>query len=172
MTDHSIFKQVKLLLLDVDGVLTEGEIIYGDDVEIKKFSVKDGLGIRLLMGAGIKVGIVTARKSEALIKRCKDLGIDMVFDGVSDKGKVLDKICLETGIKPDHIAFMGDDLPDIPLLRRVGIPLTVANGAEEVKRVAVAESSKNGGKGAVREICEAIMKSQNIWDKAVEKFYA
>lgn len=169
--NESIFKNVKMLLLDVDGVLTEGEIIYGSDTEIKKFSVKDGLGIRLLMTSGIRVGIVTARKSEALIKRCRDLGIETIFDGVSDKGKVLEKICSGTGILSEEIAFMGDDLPDIPLLKRVGIPLTVANSADEVKNIAAFTSSKNGGKGAVREICEAILKSQGLWEAATEKFY-
>lgn len=169
--DESIFKKVKMLLLDVDGVLTEGEIIYGSDTEIKKFSVKDGLGIRLLITSGIKVGIVTARKSEALLKRCKDLGIETLFDGVSDKGKVLEKICSDTGILPDEIAFMGDDLPDIPLLKRVGIPLTVADASDDVKKMVSATSTKNGGKGAVREICEAILKSQGLWETATEKFY-
>lgn len=169
--DNSIFKNVKMLLLDVDGVLTEGEIIYGSDTEIKKFSVKDGLGIRLLITSGIRAGIVTARKSEALIKRCKDLGIETIFDGVSNKGAVLDKICADTGFSPKEIAFMGDDLPDIPLLKRVGVPLTVADASEEVKQVVVATSSKNGGKGAVREICEAILKSQNLWKSAISKFY-
>jgi len=169
--DESIFKNIRMLLLDVDGVLTEGEIIYGNDTEIKKFNVRDGLGIRLLITSGIKLGIVTARKSEALIRRCKDLGIETIFDGVSDKGKVLEKICADTGIPSDDIAFMGDDLPDIPLLKRVGIPLTVADAADEVKEIALATSTKNGGRGAVREICEAIMKSQGLWEIATANFY-
>lgn len=169
--DESIFKNVRMLLLDVDGVLTEGEIIYGSDTEIKKFSVRDGLGIRLLITSGIEVGIVTARKSEALIKRCSDLGIKTIFDGVSDKGKVLEKICQDSGLSPGEIAFMGDDLPDIPLLRRVGVPVTVADAAEEVKKIVVAVSSKNGGKGAVREICESILKARNLWGNAISKYF-
>lgn len=169
--DISIFKKAQMLLLDVDGVLTEGEIIYGSDTEIKKFNVRDGLGIRLLMEAGIKVGIVTARKSQALVRRCMDLGIETVFDGVSDKASVIEKICSDTGIPSEHMVFMGDDLPDIPLLRRVGIPVTVADGADEVKKYTMAVSSKTGGRGAVREICEAILKSQNLWEQATSRFH-
>lgn len=169
--DISIFKEAKMLLLDVDGVLTEGEIIYGNDIEIKKFNVKDGLGIRLLVDSGIKVGIVTARKSEALVKRCSDLGIEIIFDGITNKAGVLEKIYTDTGIYPEAMVFIGDDLPDIPLLKRIGIPVTVSDGADEVKKYAKVITSKAGGKGAVREICEAILKSQDLWSSATARFH-
>jgi len=122
--DQVKLDQVKLLLLDVDGVLTDGQIIYTDSGEqIKGFSSKDGLGLRLLMDNGIKVGIVTGRKSAALGHRLQNLGIDLVFDGIHDKAAAFDKIMELTGIPARHIAFVGDDLIDLPAMIRAGVPL-------------------------------------------------
>ncbi len=165
-------KHIKLLLLDVDGVLTDGSIIYNDNgVETKIFNVKDGLGIILLMNAGIKVGIITGRRSAALHHRCKNLGIDLIFDGISDKRICLEKIKEQTGIsETKEIAFVGDDLPDIPIMKRVGLAVAVNNAHQEVLNIADMITDSKGGRGAVREVCEAILHAQGLWEKATENF--
>lgn len=174
MTTQSFFKEIlpiKILLLDVDGVLTSGGVIYNDDeAEIKIFSVKDGLGIRLLIDSGIKVGIITGRSSGALLARTRNLGIDLVYDGVKDKEAVLEKIATENELGYDEIAFAGDDLPDIRVMKKVGCPFTVADACTEVKAVAVYSTEKRGGRGAVREISELILKTKGLWDQAIERF--
>jgi len=166
------FKGIKLLLLDVDGVLTAGEIIYGDSGEqFKIFNVKDGMGIRLLKEAGIKVGIVTGRTGAALRHRCSNLGIDLIFDGVHDKAAALQQASQKTGFVPDEIAFIGDDLPDISIMKRVGLAIAVADAHDIVKATAHMVTLTPGGRGAVREACEAILKGQNRWDERVEKLF-
>lgn len=164
-------RPVSTLLLDVDGVLTDGSIVYTDQgEEIKTFSVKDGLGLRLLMDAGITVGIVTGRRSNALISRCRNLGIDLVFDGVSDKKKLIEQWLQDQGHSADTLAFAGDDLPDIRLMRTVGFPIAVSNADILVKHAALYVTEAPGGHGAVREICELILKAKNLWDKTVERY--
>jgi 3-deoxy-D-manno-octulosonate 8-phosphate phosphatase (KDO 8-P phosphatase) len=162
-------KKIKLLLLDVDGVLTDGSIIYNDKGhETKQFNVKDGFGVKLLMSVGIQVGIVTGRRSKALNYRCNDLGIRFIIDGVSDKGRVLDEIHKRSGISADNIAFVGDDIPDLALMRRIGVSIAVADAHEIVRAYADWVTSAPGGAGAVREVCEAILKSQGTWDNILE----
>jgi len=169
--DINKLKRIKLLLLDVDGVLTDGSIIYNDNgAETKIFNVKDGLGIRLLMEAGIKVGIVTGRTSKALYHRCTNLGISLIFDGVHEKTSVLELISEHTGLLADEIAFVGDDLPDLPLMRRVGLSIAVADAHETVIENVDMVTAKKGGAGAVREVCEAILKAQGFWKKILENF--
>ena len=164
-------KRIKLLLLDVDGVLTDGNIVYNDTgAEIKAFNVKDGLGIKMLMGAGIEVGIVTGRASRALLHRCDNLGISLIFDQVRDKTGVLEVISKEKGVGAEHIAFVGDDLVDIPLMKRVGLSVAVADAHETVLEHADMVTSAQGGDGAVREVCEAILKAQGLWEKVLERF--
>jgi len=168
--DINKLKHIKLLLLDVDGVLTDGCIIYNDNsVETKIFNVKDGLGIKLLMEAGIKVGIVTGRISKALYHRCNNLGISLIFDGVHEKTSVLEPILEQTGLLAEEIAFVGDDLPDLPLLRRVGLSIAVADAHETVIENVDMTTSVKGGAGAVREICEAILKAQGLWNKILKR---
>ena len=122
MTD-TLLKQISLILLDVDGVLTTGQVIYNDaGQETKVFHVRDGLGIRMLMEAGIQVGIVTGRRSMALVHRCRNLGIHLLKDGIRDKAAALEEILKETGVAAADTAFVGDDLPDLPIMRRVGVP--------------------------------------------------
>ncbi len=164
-------KNIKLLLLDVDGVLTDGSIIYDDQgKEIKAFNVKDGLGIRLLMDAGINVGIVTGRSSKALKYRCENLNISYIFDGVGDKSTILDSILTRSGVQPEQIAFIGDDLPDLPLMRKVGLPVAVADAHDKVISISDIVTESKGGNGAVREVCETILKAQGIWDKILRQF--
>ncbi len=165
------FKRIKLLLLDVDGVLTDGSIIYnGTGDEIKNFGVRDGAGIRLLMKSGIKVGIVTGRSSNALLHRCKNLGIDLIFDGISDKGAVLNIILEKTGVSPEETAFVGDDLQDLPLMKQVGLSVAVSDASKTVQQWADVVTTGKGGAGAVREVCETILKAQGLWEKIMEDF--
>ena len=169
MTVHKL-KRIKLLLLDVDGVLTDGSIIYTDQgAETKVFNVKDGLGMRLLMEAGIEVGIITGRTSNALHHRCNNLGITLVCDKVQDKAALLDIISKRTGVPWKEIAFVGDDLPDLPLMRKVGLSVAVADAHETVRDHADMVMASKGGAGAVREICETILKAQGLWENIMEK---
>jgi 3-deoxy-D-manno-octulosonate 8-phosphate phosphatase (KDO 8-P phosphatase) len=168
---HNKLKDTKLVLLDVDGVLTDGSIVYHDSgSETKVFNVKDGLGIRLLMQAGVRVGIVTGRSSEALSHRCRDLGIDLVYDNVRDKAVVFENICGESGVEPGQMAFVGDDLPDLPLMNRVGLSIAVGDAHEAVVQRADMVTDAGGGDGAVREVCESILKAKQLWQAALEGF--
>ncbi|MGB5158129.1 KdsC family phosphatase [Desulfobacterium sp. N47] len=164
-------KHVRLLLLDVDGVMTDGTIIYDDNnIQTQTFHVRDGLGIRLLMLAGIEVGVITGRKSEALHHRCKNLHIGYIYDNVKNKVEILHEIIAKTGINADDIAYMGDDLPDISIMKEVGIPIAVANAHEIIIEISHIVTSAKGGAGAIREICEAILKAQMLWDSVIERF--
>ena len=167
----SKLKRIKLLLLDVDGVLTDGGIIYNDTgVETKVFNVKDGLGIRLLMEAGIHLGIVTGRQSNALYSRCKDLGIDLICDGVGNKIDVLDALLDQTGVSAEEVAFIGDDLPDLALMKIIGLSIAVRDAHKTILDNADMVTSAKGGHGAVREACEAILKAKGLWENILERF--
>lgn len=164
-------KRIQLLLLDSDGVLTDGGILFGDDgSETKIFNVKDGLGLKLVMDNGIKVGIVTGRKSAALDHRCRDLGIRYLFEGVHDKAKMLGKIIERTGVSAGQTAYMGDDLPDLALMRRVGLSIAVADAHEIVRKKADWTTSATGGHGAVREVCDAMLSARGLLNKIAAQF--
>lgn len=164
-------RRVSLLLLDVDGVLTDGRIIYDDaGVETKRFHVQDGFGLRLLQDAGIAVGIVTGRSGAALHHRCRDLGIDLVLEGVSDKAAALEAIRDRQGHPLEEMAFAGDDWPDLPAMARAGVALAVPDAAPEVRERADGVTDRPGGRGAVREMCEAILRAGNRWDAALNRF--
>ena len=164
-------KGLKLLLLDVDGVLTRGDIIYDDGGrEIKVFNVKDGLGIRLLLNAGINVAIVTGRRSQALRHRCRNLDLAQVYEGVSDKSALLDRIALKNDASPQEIGFVGDDLPDLTLMKKVGISFAVADAHETVIAQADIVTSARGGRGAVREVSELILKNKGLWKNIIKRF--
>lgn len=163
---------IKLLLLDVDGVLTDSRIFFNDNgSEIKAFNSKDGLGLRLLMNAGVMVGIITGRKSNALRYRCNDLGIDLLYEGIHDKATLLPEISNHTGISLHDMAFVGDDLVDLPMFARVGVSVAVADAHEAVLQHADIITALKGGRGAVREICDAILKAKGLWDGIVQ-YYA
>ncbi|MCG6892640.1 MAG: HAD hydrolase family protein [Desulfobacteraceae bacterium] len=165
------FRRIRLLAMDVDGVLTDGRITYGDaGIETKTFHVHDGLGIRLLLHHGIRVCVVTGRRSEALQRRCRELGIDAVFDGVSDKAAVMDEIRSRWQLAEEDIACMGDDLPDMAMMEQAGLRIAVADAREPVKSMADVVTRSAGGKGAVREICDRILKSQGKWEEAMQRF--
>ena len=163
--------KIELLLLDVDGVLTDGNITYSDSGEqIKSFNSKDGLGMRLLMDAGIDVGIITGRKSKALEHRCENLGITLLFDNIKDKSTALDKIISRTGISAKKIAFAGDDLIDLPVLKRVGVSFCVQDASLDIQNHCDIITNQKGGHGAVREICENILKAKGLWEFILNKY--
>ena len=167
------FINIKLLLMDVDGVLTNGGIIYTDSGEqIKVFNSRDGLGIRLLQDAGIQVGIVTGRASQVLKHRCENLGIELLFDGIVDKASVLPEIQERTRIEPADMAFVGDDLVDLPLFTRVGVYIAVGDAHVVVREKVDWVTTAGGGSGAVREICDEILKSKGLFDQIVERMTA
>lgn len=161
-------QKIKLLLLDVDGVLTNGHIIYSDSgIETKAFNVKDGLGIRLLQSAGLEVGIVTGRTSDALFSRCRDLGITMIYDGIQSKGGILNDILSSKNLQAENVAYVGDDLPDISLMKKVGVSFAVADANDVVKQTADIITRQSGGSGAVREICEMILEAKNLLEEMI-----
>lgn len=165
-------KKIKLVLLDVDGVLTKGEVIYNDKgEETKIFNVKDGLGIRLLMEAGIEVGIITGRRSKALEHRCSNLKIKHLTQGIRDKVAALDKILESTGFTRDQALFIGDDLPDLSVMKVAGVSVAVADAHEMIKKAADMTTRSNGGTGAVRETCEAILKAQGRWEDLIKRLF-
>ena len=165
-------KAVKLLILDVDGVMTDGSIIYDDDgKEIKIFDVKDGHGIKLLMRAGIDVAIITARESQVVLHRAKNLGIDIVYQKAMDKVEAFNEILQKKQLSEKEVAYVGDELVDIPLLRKVGFAAAVKDAVEDLKMYVDFITEKNGGQGAVREICELILKTQGKWGEATEKYF-
>lgn len=154
-------RQVRLLLLDVDGVLTDGSITYlSGGGEAKTFNTQDGLGIRLLQESGVAVGIITARTSEAVERRSRDLQFAHVFQGKQDKLTVYETILKETGLRPPQTAYMGDDLMDLPILNRVGFAVAPANAVAEIRQRVHYTTEHGGGRGAVREVCDLIMEAQ------------
>ncbi|MDD3627613.1 MAG: HAD hydrolase family protein [bacterium] len=165
------FAKVKLLLLDVDGVLTDGMIYMGSEGEILKvFNARDGLAIKIALKSGLEVGLLSGRYSKITENRATELGIERVYLGYKNKLAVLEKLIKEENIDPETIAFCGDDIIDIPALRKVGVPITVANAAEEVKHIADYISGRAGGDGAVYEIVKQILTAKKMWDDAVENF--
>jgi 3-deoxy-D-manno-octulosonate 8-phosphate phosphatase (KDO 8-P phosphatase) len=157
-------QDIKILILDVDGVLTDGRIVLDNHgCETKSFNVKDGYGIRALLKAGIDVAVITGRESMVVEHRTKDLGIRNVYQGIEDKKAACIRLLEEKGLSKDQACYMGDDLPDIPVLRYVGMPVAVADAVIEVREAALYVTEKNGGNGAVREMCELILKAQGAW---------
>ena len=164
-------KKIKLLLLDVDGVMTDGSLIYsnkGD--ESKVFNVNDGLGIVLAKKQGLETAILTAKESQIVIKRAMDLKIEKVCQGFARKTEALEEIKKHFNVTDDEICFVGDDLLDIPVLKIAGLAIAVSNAYNEVKAVADHITEKCGGKGAVREVIEIILKAQGKWEEAVKQF--
>ena len=155
-------KKIKLLLLDVDGVLTDGRLYYGNSgEEIKAFNIQDGLGIKLLQRAEVQVGIITGRVSALLERRATELGIHPIVQGREDKLTALQELMQTMAINLDEIAFVGDDLPDLAVIRRVGLGITPANGSSMLSSQTHWQTSKQGGDGAVREVAEMILGAQN-----------
>lgn len=172
--DENIFVQarkVKVLLLDVDGVLTDGSIIYdGTDMEFKTFNVKDGHGMKLLTRNGIKIAIITGRISDVVERRAKELGIEHVYQKAIDKLAAYEDLKEKLNISDEEFCYIGDDLLDIPINKRVGLSVAVADANDELKTRSLFVTNAKGGKGAVREVCEIILKAKGLWQKVLKKY--
>ncbi len=164
-------RDVSLLLLDVDGVLTAGELYLSDSgEEIKAFSTLDGQGIKLLQGAGVKVGILSGRTSALLTRRAANLGISLLIQGREDKHTALEELCAAQGWHPHQIAYVGDDLPDIRVMKSVRLAFAVINAHDAVKQVAHVITGRRGGDGAVREVCDFLLQAQDKYDAALAPY--
>ena len=156
--------RIKLLILDVDGVMTDGRIILNArGQEIKRFHVRDGYGIKRLLDAGIDVVIITGRKSKVVEYRAKELGIQEVYQGVKEKGPLCREVVARKNLMKDQVCCMGDDLPDLPMFAQAGVSIAVADAAVEVRSAATLVTDQKGGRGAVREVCEWILRAQQNW---------
>jgi len=175
---QELAEQVRLVVFDVDGVLTDGGVYLGalpgeGTLEMKRFDIQDGLGIKLLQWAGIEVAIVSGRISEATSLRARELDVvECHQDGGAQKVRAIQGILGRLELDWHQVAMLGDDLPDLAVLRRVGIPAVVANATEEVRKIALWQGKRRGGEGAVREFCEAILKGRGDWEAQVEAYAA
>jgi len=164
--------RIKLLLLDVDGVMTDGRIIYlNDGGEAKAFDVKDGHGLKLIQRAGIKVGIITGRQSDIVARRAAELGIELVYQGAKDKLQPFMEILEKLGLKASEVAYVGDDLVDLPVMRLVGFSVTVADASDDIKPYVDLVTSRPGGRGAVREVCDLLLKQSSLWTSVTSRYF-
>ncbi|HEB50552.1 MAG TPA: 3-deoxy-D-manno-octulosonate 8-phosphate phosphatase [Desulfobulbus sp.] len=164
-------RQVRLLLLDVDGVLTDGTIMYtSDGGESKGFNTRDGFGLRILQDGGVEVGLITARTSEAVRRRAADLGLAHVYQGCRDKLAVYEEILAASGLRPPQTAYMGDDWLDLPLLGRVGLALAPADAVAEVRQRVHYVTGQGGGHGAVREVCDLLLEARGALAAALARY--
>jgi len=164
-------EKIRLLLLDVDGILTDGGIILtGEGEEIKVFSVLDGMGIKLLQKAGLEVGILSGRFSPVMKHRALELGIDLLYQGELAKVPAFERILQERSLKEEEVAYAGDDWLDIPILKRVGLAIGVPNAWPPVNDYVHYVTKKEGGKGAVREICDLLLTAKGLWSKFLEAY--
>jgi len=164
--------KIKLLLLDVDGVMTDGRITFDSDgIESKSFDVKDGHGLKLLQRAGIEVGIITGRQSAVVTRRAEELGIELVFQGVKDKLVPFNEILEKRSLTPEEVAYVGDDVVDLPVMRRVGFAATVADAVEDIKPFADLVTDHAGGRGAVREVCDFLLKKTGLWAVVANRYF-
>ncbi len=171
MKKRSIEK-IRLLLLDVDGVLTDGRIIYDNNAVVSKaFHVRDGHGLKLLQRAGIKVGIITGRSSEVVSHRAAELGIEIVYQGAKNKLEPYEQILQDQGLSDQQVAYVGDDLVDLPILRRVGCSFTVADAVADIKPYVDYITTLPGGHGAVREVCDMLLRQSGLWDSVTERYF-
>lgn len=169
--DPASAARVRLLVLDVDGVLTDGRLLYGNDgEELKAFNIRDGLGIKLLQRSGIAVAIITGRQSAIVQRRASELGIHWVVQGREDKRQALEELCVDLGMTLNDCAYMGDDLPDVAAIRAAGCGLTVAGACTAAVRSAQWQSRSGGGEGAVREACEALLVARDAWAAIEDSF--
>lgn len=164
-------KNIKLIIFDVDGVLTDGGLYFSDDiVELKRFNSLDGIGIKLLKQNAIEVAVISAKNSKNVAHRMKNLGIEYFYQGQNDKVVAFNKLIKELSLQVEQVAYMGDDIIDLPVMRKIGLPIAVANAHELVKENACFVTEKIGGHGAVREVCDLLLKAQNTYDKAMKKY--
>jgi 3-deoxy-D-manno-octulosonate 8-phosphate phosphatase (KDO 8-P phosphatase) len=176
LLSREVAESIRLVILDVDGVLTDGGVYMGElpdgsALEMKRFDIQDGLGIKLLQWAGIEVAIVSGRVSEATAIRARELGISECHqDGGAQKIRAIEGILQRLGLQWEQAAMLADDLPDLAVLRRVGVPAVVGNARDVVLSEAVWQAKSKGGRGAVREFCEAILMGRGDWEEQVEAY--
>jgi 3-deoxy-D-manno-octulosonate 8-phosphate phosphatase (KDO 8-P phosphatase) len=167
-------KQIKVILMDVDGTITNGSVTLlsqpdGSALEIKTFDAHDGQGMTLARTAGLRTGVITGRESAALRQRCREMGIEFVYERQPHKIAALEDVLKKAGVTASEVAFLGDDLPDIPVMQRCGLAVAVGDAMPEVKRIAHLVTKAVGGKGAARELIEVILKSKGIWEQMIDK---
>ncbi|MFY7697433.1 MAG: KdsC family phosphatase [Legionella sp.] len=164
-------KQIKCLICDIDGVLTNG-LLYMDNFghELKAFHVHDGVGIKLLLAAGIQVAVITNSQNAIVEHRMRQLGINHYFTGQLDKNKAYQTLKINLHLKDEDIAYIGDDLPDLPIIKQVGLGVAVGNAVDDVKKHAIWLTKNHGGCGAVRELCDLILSSQNRTELALNNY--
>ncbi len=175
MVDPVIARRIRLVGFDVDGVMTDGGVYIGraggENVEVKRFDIQDNVGLKLLGSAGIRVVIVSGRYSPATELRARELRVDeVVQDDAARKLPAFEALLVEHGVSMAEAAFVGDDLPDIPVLRRVALPVAVANAVAEVRQIAGHVTRARGGHAAVREFCEELLRARGEWDEAVDRY--
>ena len=164
-------QRIELILSDVDGVLTDGGIVLDNQgIESKRFCIRDGQGIRLWQKAGYRFGLISLRSSQIVKMRAEELGIEIVRQGTGNKLAALEQIREELGLKPEQTCYLGDDLPDLPPVRAVGLGVAVADACEELRRAAHYVTTAAGGSGAVRETVEMILKAQRRWDDVIQTY--
>lgn len=167
---ENIAKKLKLFAMDVDGVLTDGKIYFSESGDhYKAFNSLDGVGVKLLKQANIEVAVITGRTSKTVERRMNELGVTHIYQGQHDKREAYEDLKAILDLKDEEIAYIGDDIPDLPLIRACGLGITVANGSEYVKEHAKWETTRSGGQGAVREACEFILKLRNELTDLCEK---
>jgi YrbI family 3-deoxy-D-manno-octulosonate 8-phosphate phosphatase len=164
-------QEIELVLADVDGVLTPGQIVFNNQgIETKQFHIRDGLGIRLWQRAGYKFGLITGRSSHIVKIRAAELDVEIVRQTAEDKLPVAQEILTQLGLQPHQACYIGDDLPDLPVLKAVGLGVAVADACQEVRDAAHYVTKLGGGWGAVRETLEVILKAQRRWDDLIQKY--
>ena len=172
VTLNDRLKSIRLIIFDVDGVLTDGRIIFGGaDLEIKSFDVRDGHGIKLAIRSGLEIALVTGRESDVVTRRATDLGISRLFQGIWDKKPIFEKLAKELNVQNHEIAVIGDDVVDIPMLRLAGLAATTLEAPLEVRKEAHYVTKHPGGRGAARELIEMILKAQDKWRLVMERYY-
>jgi YrbI family 3-deoxy-D-manno-octulosonate 8-phosphate phosphatase len=171
MSLPDLCRNIELILSDVDGVLTDGGIWYDNQgVEVKGFHIRDGLGIKLWQRAGFRFGMLTARSSHIVKLRAQELGIEIVRQGFENKLPVARDILRELNLSPQQVCYIGDDLTDLPVIRHVGLGIAVADAAAEVREAAAYVTEAAGGRGAVRELVELVLKAKSRWDEAIQRY--
>ena len=172
---NELAAQIRLLLMDVDGVLTDGKLYnvpdpQGNMVETKGFDTQDGISLQWLSWKGLKTGLISGRVSPATETRAKQCGMTYIYQGHIEKIPILEEILQQSGVQASQVAYMGDDLTDVVVMNRVGLSIATANARPEVKRSAMHVTEKPGGAGAVREIAELLLKAQGHWDDLLRKY--
>lgn len=162
--------KIKAIVLDVDGVLTDGLMGYGAHEEIKFFNVRDGHGIKMAIRSGLKVGILSGRSSNANRKRAEELGLDFIYEGQKDKAVGFRQLLQENDLKAEECLYIGDDVIDIPVLRQVGVAVAVADASDELTEFCDFRTENGGGRGAVREVIEWLLKEQGKWQDLMKRY--